>query len=56
MWRAEPTLAGRCVAAQHWGMPPLNVTQLAIGERVQHELLVVERVGRPKATAIPSCS
>ena len=25
-------------------MQPLNLTQLSIGERVQHELLVVERL------------
>lgn len=42
MRRASPKLPGR-VVAHHWRMPPLNVTKLAIGERVQHELLVVDR-------------
>lgn len=37
---ACPPMRGRTP----WGMLPLNLTQLAIGERVQHELLVVERV------------
>jgi 3'-5' exoribonuclease len=46
-------LAGRRVAAQHSGMPPLNLTQLAIGERVQHELLVVERVEKTQGNGDP---
>ena len=34
-------------------MPPLNLTQLAIGERVQHELLVVERVEKTQGNGDP---
>jgi hypothetical protein len=53
MRRASPTLSGRCVAAHHWRMPPLNLTQLAIGERVQHELLVVDRVEKTQGNGDP---
>ena len=34
-------------------MPPLNLTQLAIGERVQHELLVVDRVEKTQVNGDP---
>ena len=34
-------------------MPPLNLTQLSIGERVQHELLVVERVEKTQGNGDP---
>lgn len=34
-------------------MPPLNLGQLAIGERVQHELLVVDRVEKTKGNGDP---
>jgi hypothetical protein len=53
MWRASPTLGGRRMAAHRGGMPPLNLTQLAIGERVQHELLVVDRVEKTQGNGDP---
>jgi hypothetical protein len=34
-------------------MPPLDLTQLAIGEHVQHELLVVERVEKSQGNGDP---
>ena len=34
-------------------MPPLNLTQLAIGERVQHELLVVDRLEKTQGNGDP---
>ena len=34
-------------------MPPLNLGQLAIGERVQHELLVVDRVEKTQGNGDP---
>lgn len=34
-------------------MPPLDLTQLAVGQRVQHELMVVERAERKQATGEP---
>ncbi len=34
-------------------MPPLNLSQLAIGERVQHELLVVERLEKIQGNGDP---
>ena len=34
-------------------MPPLNLTQLAIGKRVQHELLVVDRVEKTQGNGNP---
>jgi 3'-5' exoribonuclease len=34
-------------------MPPLDLTQLAVGQRVQHELMVVDRVERKQATGDP---
>ena len=34
-------------------MPPLNLTQLAIGERVQHELPVVERLEKTQGNGDP---
>lgn len=46
-------LAGRRVAAHQWRMPPLNRTQLTIGERVQHELLVVDRVEETQGNGDP---
>ena len=36
-----------------WDMPPLNLTQLAVGERVQHELLVVERLDKTQGHGDP---
>jgi hypothetical protein len=53
MWRASPTLAGRHMAAHRRGMPPLNLTQLGIGKRVQHELLVVDRVEKTQGNGNP---
>jgi hypothetical protein len=41
MLRASPTLPVAWLRT--WRMPPLNLTQLAIRERVQHEPLVVDR-------------
>src|SRR5215212_11010753 len=35
------------------GMPPLNLGQLAVGERVQHELLVVDRVEKTHGNGDP---
>ena len=46
-------LAGRRVAAAHSGMTPLNLTRLAVGERVQHEPLVVERVEKDPGNGDP---
>jgi len=34
-------------------MPPLNLGQLAIGERVQHELLVVDRLEKTQGNGDP---
>ncbi len=34
-------------------MPPLNIGQIAVGERVQHELLVVDRVEKTQANGDP---
>jgi 3'-5' exoribonuclease len=34
-------------------MPPLNLSQLAIGERVQHELLVVDRLEKTQGNGDP---
>jgi 3'-5' exoribonuclease len=34
-------------------MPPLDLTQLAVGQRVQHELMVTERAERKQATGDP---
>src|SRR5215210_3227253 len=34
-------------------MPPLNLSQLSIGERVQHELLVVDRVEKTQGNGDP---
>ncbi len=34
-------------------MPPLDLTQLAIGQRIQHELLVIDRVERTQASGDP---
>src|SRR5688572_9431450 len=53
MWVASPMLARRRAATHHWDMPPLNLTQLAIGERVQHELLVVERLEKTQGNGDP---
>jgi 3'-5' exoribonuclease len=53
MWVASPALARRRAATHHWDMPPLNLTQLAVGERVQHELLVVERLEKTQGNGDP---
>ena len=34
-------------------MPPLDLTQLAVGQRVQHELMVLDRVERKQASGEP---
>jgi len=34
-------------------MPPLDLTQLAVGQRVQHELMVLDRVERKQASGDP---
>jgi hypothetical protein len=34
-------------------MRPLNLTQLAVGERVRHELLVVDRVEKTQGNGDP---
>ena len=34
-------------------MPPLNIGQLAVGERLQHELLVVDRVEKTQPNGDP---
>lgn len=34
-------------------MPPLDLTQLAIGQRIQHELMVVDRIERTQASGDP---
>jgi hypothetical protein len=39
---------GDCVATQHSGRPPSNLTQLAVKERVQHELLDLTPMRRPR--------
>jgi 3'-5' exoribonuclease len=46
-------LAGTGFIAHSWGMPPLNLGLLSIGERVQHELLVVDRVEKTQGNGDP---
>jgi 3'-5' exoribonuclease len=46
-------LAGKRAVVHHRDMPPLNLGQLVIGERVQHELLVVDRVEKTQGNGDP---
>ncbi len=46
-------LARQGATATHYRMAPLNITQLEVGERVQHELLVVDRVEKTQTNGDP---
>jgi 3'-5' exoribonuclease len=50
---ASFSLASNRLIAHTWSMPPLNLGQLSVGERVQHELLVVDRVEKTQGNGDP---